>query len=282
VQGLVGTALHSPPFRINWEGGRMFSRPPGFNARAWVAQFNHSLVTLVVLPYIQWKRPKYWILIVGLFSGVILPQIRAVIGAFVTGFGTQLVFSRKAESKKELIRRFLIAMLVAVLCIGAIAYLRPGFTHNISTGAGRDKIFAASIEIFKHYPNTGIGGGRYFQENYQKAWVDLGWHTNPPSYLESHIGHSHSDYLMLLVQHGWPALLLWLGFVIHALRFAWRYGSTQEKIVFTSLVIMHQVAGLAETYLDYSNTTYAIALCYGLALHGPFRRYQVLKASSSG
>jgi hypothetical protein len=274
LQGFVGVDLNATPLRINWDGGDTFSRPPGFNRRAWVTQFIHSFVSLVVLPYVVWSKPRSWLLMIALFSGVILPQIRGVIASFIAAYGVQLVFIKRAVNFKILFQRAAIAGMIAIVFIGAIAILRPDFSNNLLSGNGRDKIFIASLEIFKEYPHTGIGGGEHFKKHYQQAWVDLGWHTDPPSFLESKIGHTHSDYLMLLVHHGWPALFLWLGFLIHCLRFVWQHGSHQERILFTSLVIMHQVAGLAETYLDYSNTTYTILLCYGLALHGPIRRFQ--------
>ena len=44
-------------------------------------------------------------------------------------------------------------------------------------------------------------------------------------------------------------------------------------MMFFSLVVFHHLAGLSETYLDYSNATYTIFLCYGLALHSPIKRY---------
>lgn len=282
IQGFVGVSLHAPPLRINWEGGPLFSRPPGFNARAWITQFNHSIITLAILPYIEWKKPKAWLLIAGLFTGVILPQIRAVIAAFIAGLGLQILFSKENQSRKEIVKRFLIVFILAVVCLSAVAMLRPDFFKNLSTVSGRDQIFAASYEVFTHNPTTGIGAHAYFKDLYMQAWKDLGMHTDPPSWLEIGIGHQHSDYLMLLVRHGWPSLLFWLGFVIHSLVFVWKYGDKRERILYTSLIVMHHVAGLAETYLDYTNTMYAIALCYGLALHGPIKRYQASRVPVHG
>lgn len=276
IQGIVGIDLKSPPLRISWEGGGIQHRPSGFYGRPWVTQFIHSLVTLVVLPNVAWNKPRSWLLITGLFSGVIFPQVRGVIAAFITALGIQILFMKQAANSRTLVRRVAILGVVAIISIGTIAIIHPTFGKNLLTGNGRDKIFTASFQVFLQHPHTGIGGGEHFKQHYQQAWIDLGWHTEPPHFLET-IGHTHSDYLLLLAHHGWPALVLWLGFVIHCWRFVWRYGNQQERIVFTSLVIMHQVAGLAETYLDYSNTTYAIILCYGLALHGPIRRFQSIR-----
>ena len=240
-------------------------------------QFNHSIITLAILPFIKWKESRHWLLITGLFSGVVLPQIRAVLAAFVAGLGIQLLFSKSSEDKKQTVRRLVLFIAIASVLAGTVAALRPDFFDQIMSANGRDKIFAASFEIVKKYPITGMGGGKHFKENYKQGWVDLGRHTNPPNSLEG-IGHTHSDYLLLLVRHGWPGLLLWLGFVLHLSLFVWKHGNRQEKIVFMSLVAMHQIAGLMETYLDYSNTIYALFLCYGLALHGPIKRYQADKS----
>ncbi|MCK4707950.1 MAG: hypothetical protein KAU21_04975, partial [Gammaproteobacteria bacterium] len=266
AQGIIGVDLTASPLRINWDGGRAFARPPGFNTRPWETQFIHSLVSLSILPYLAWRKVYSWFLVLALLSGVILPQIRAVIAAFLGGFGLQLIFLSGTQNKKTLLRRIFLIAIIAVVSIAAMAFLRPTFTKNIATGNGRDKIFVASFEVFKQYPHTGIGGGRNFKEHYLQAWKDLGWHNQKkPQFLEVKIGHAHSDALMLLAHHGWPALFLWTAFILHCLLFVWKNGSPQERTIFFSLVIMHHIAGLAETYLDYSNTTYAIFLCYGLA-----------------
>lgn len=273
AQGVIGVDLNASPLRINWDGGRLFARPLGFNGRPWETQFIHSLVSLAVFPYLVWRKFYSWLLILPLLTGVVLPQIRGVIAAFLGAFGIQLLFLKEVNSLKQLLRNIIFIAVVGVACLSIIAFLHPGFTKNLSTGNGRDKIFTASFEVFKQYPHTGLGGGRYFKEHYQQAWVDLGWHKDRPSSLEMNIGHTHNDALMLLAHHGWPALLLWLAFVLHCIRFVWQYGTKRERTVFISLVAMHHIAGLAETYLDYSNTAYAIFLCYGLALHGPIKRW---------
>ena len=273
LQALTGVDLNDSPLRINWTDGHLFDRTPGFNQRPWETQFIHSMVFLAILPHLEWRKIKTWLLCIVLFSGIVLPQIRAVIAAFIAAFGFQLVFSDRTRNTKTLIRRLFMVSIMALLCIGTIAALRPNFASELATGNGRDKIFPASYEVFAQNPHTGMGGGRHFKENYQQAWVDLGWHNDEYQILESEFGHAHNDGLMLLTHHGWPALLLWIGFIGHCLIFVWKYGNRGERVLFISLVAMHHIAGLAETYLDYSNTTYTIFLCYGLALHKPFRRY---------
>ncbi|MBD3670260.1 MAG: O-antigen ligase family protein [Gammaproteobacteria bacterium] len=270
LQALLGINYHAPPFRINWDGGALFHRTSGFNGRPWVAQFNHSIITLAILPYLKWKSARAWLLISALFTGILLPQIRAVLAAFIAGAGIQALFAKPSTDYRDITKRIIVVVILAAVAVVIVAALRPDFYRGLMTGNGRDMIFIASFEIFKEFPHTGIGGGEYFLQHYQEAWKSLGW--DPRHYLAG-IGHTHNDFLLLLVHHGWPALLLWLGFVIHSLVFVWKHGNQKERVVFISLVVMHHVAGLAETYLDYSNTTYAIALCYGLALHGPVRRY---------
>lgn len=273
AQALIGLDLDTSPLRINWENGKLFDRTTGFNGRPWVTQFIHSMILLAVLPNLEWSRVKTWIAFIALLTGILLPQIRAVILAFIAALGIQLVLTNNTGNTKTLIRRLSVIGIITVLCIGTIAVLRPDFFNTLATGNGRDKIFPASFEIFKQYPHTGIGGGQHFKENYQQAWVDLGWQNNGHNALESTIAHAHNDSLMLLAHHGWPALLLWAGFIVHCLFFVWKHGKQNERILFLSLVAMHHIAGLSETYLDYSNTTYTILLCYGLALREPIRRY---------
>lgn len=274
IQALVGVDLNDSPLRINWADGKLFDRAPGFNGRPWETQFIHSMIFLTVLSHLEWRKIKTWLICIALSTGVILPQIRAVIAAFIAAISLQLAFSDRTRSTKTLIRRLSVISIITILCIGTIAALRPDFFNKLATGNGRDKIFPASFEIFKQNPHTGIGGGRHFKEHYQQAWVDLGWHKDEYQSLESSIGHTHNDFLMLLTHHGWPALLLWIGFIGHCLIFVWKYGNQRERVLFISLVAMHHIAGLSETYLDYSNTTYTIFLCYGLALHGPIKRFR--------
>jgi len=287
IQAIMGVNLEASPWRISWDGGmlsdrppgfnyRPSDRPPGFNYRPWETQFIHSAITLVVLPNLAWKKARSWFLLMTLFTGVILPQIRAVIVAFIGAVGMQMMFKR-ADNNKVLLKRFLFLAIIASLCIGAIATLRPDFSKTLLSGNGRDKIFAASFHVFTQYPHTGVGGGEYFKKHYQQAWVDLGMHNEEkPHFLETNIGHPHSDALLLLAHHGWPALFLWTAFILHCLVFVWKYGNNRDRTLFISLVAFHHVAGLAETYLDYSNTTYTIFLCYGLALHSPIQRYKAI------
>ena len=277
AQALIGLDLDASPLRIDWEDGMLFDRATGFNGRPWETQFIHSMILLSILPHLEWNRLKTWLAFPALLSGVLLPQIRAVIAAFIAALGIQLIFTEQPGSTKILLRRLSTVIVITILCIGTIAALRPDFFNKLATGNGRDRIFPASYEIFKQYPLTGIGGGEHFKEHYQQSWIDLGWHEEGYQHLEDSIGHAHSDGLMLLAHHGWPALLLWTGFIIHCLIFVWRHGKHSERILFISLVTMHHIAGLSETYLDYSNTTYTLILCYGLALHKPARRY--LKSS---
>lgn len=271
MQGIWGINLNDSPFRIAWDYSFDFGRTPGFNKRPWETQFIHSLAVLIVIPYLTRFNYKVWLLVPIIFIGVILPQIRAVLAAFFVGLSLQIVFLTD-DNKKKLINLFTI-MLLAVACIAVMASLRPNFFKNLDNGNGRAAIFQASYETFKQHPHLGIGGGEYFGENYKKSWDDLGmsktWLYN--------IGHTHNDVLMLLVHHGWPALVLWLGFIIHSFLFVWRYGAHKDRVIFASLIAMHHVAGLAETYLDYSNTTYAILLCYGLAMHGAVSNYRKLQ-----
>ncbi|PCI08418.1 MAG: hypothetical protein COB77_02250, partial [Gammaproteobacteria bacterium] len=208
-------------------------------------------------------------------------QIRAVIAAFIVALSIQLVFGRQCD-RASLVRRLAQVSIIALLCIGTIAALRPDFSTNLLTGNGRDKIFTASFEIFMQSPHTGMGGGEHFQKTYQRTWKDLNMPTdgNNLNFYKT-IGHAHSDVLMLLTHHGWPALLLWAGFIIHCLIFIWKYGNQYERMLFLSIAAMHQIAGLSETYLDYSNTTYAVILCYGLALHNPIRKYQQIKSNQA-
>ena len=278
LQAIIGLDLNATPWRINWDGGLMFERTPGFNKRAWVIQFIHSLVGLVMLPHIKWNKPIHIIAFTGFITGVVLPQVRGVIAALCVGFGTQLMFVKQSLKKADYIKRAFVILIFAALLIGTLAYLRPGFLNSMAGGNNRDAIFTVSIEMYKQNPHTGIGGGKHFQDLYIQTWDNLS--ENPilkgksGSGLHTQIGHTHSDYIMLLVHNGWPALLLWLAFVIHSLKFVWQFGTHSERIIFTSLVLMHHIAGIAETYLDYSNTAYAIFLCYGLAMHGPIKRYQ--------
>lgn len=280
AQALIGVDLDASPLRINWENGNLFERPPGFNGRPWETQFIHSMILLTVLSYFEWRKFKTWLAFIALFTGIILPQIRAVIIAFIAAFGIQLLFTDNTSNTKTLIRRLSVITILTLLCIGTIAALRPNFFHDLATGNGRDKIFTASFEIFKRHPHTGIGGGEHFKENYLQSWANHpDWQNNESNRkeelqrLESTVAHAHNDGLMLLVHHGWPALLLWTLFIGHCLIFLWQHGNRSERILFISLAAMHHLAGLSETYLDYSNTTYTIFLCYGLALHKPVRRY---------
>jgi len=280
TQGFMGVDLTASPWRIDWEGSRSFHRPPGFNTRPWETQFIHSLVFISIMPYLVWKKVHTWFLVLALFSGVILPQIRAVIAAFFSAISLHVIFLNKSVNKKSIVRNVVILSVIALISISVMVFLRPGFTKNLTSGNGRDKIFVASFEIFKQYPHTGLGGGEYFKQHYRQSWKDLSWHDeNKPAVLEVDIGHAHNDALMLLVHHGWPALFLWTAFILHCLLFVWKHGSNRERTIFVSLVVMHHIAGLAETYLDYSNTTYAVFLCYGLALHGPIKRWQQSKQS---
>lgn len=275
TQVIVGVNLASPPLRINWEGIKVYfagSRPPGFKYRPWETQFIFSLIALFILPWINWKKKSSWFLAFCLATGIILPQIRAVIVAFIVSFGVQFLFLKEKVYKKDFIKSIVIVTLVGILLIAIMSFIHPEMFHNIASGNGRDKIFLASFEIFMQYPITGVGGGQFFQQEYQKAWVDLGINGIGSS-LHKGIGHAHNDYIMLLVHHGLPAMILWFGFIIHSFLFVLKYGSRKESVVFVSLAMMHHVAGLSETYLDYSTTTYAIFLCYGVLLREPILNY---------
>lgn len=276
TQSLIGVDLNNSPLRIDWEGGELFKRPPGFNSRPWETQFIHSMIMLTVLSQLDWKKTRTWIAGFALSTGIILPQIRAVIAAFVVALGLQLIFSSDSKNTKLLKKRLAGFVIITLVSIGTIATLRPDFTNTLATGNGRDKIFPASFEIFSHYQNTGIGGGKHFKDEYQQAWnrLELPRNNGIDNILYNGIGHAHNDILLLLTHHGWPALLLWLGFVLHSLNFVWKHGEQKDKILYLSLITMHHVAGLSETYLDYSNTTYTILLCYGLALHRPYKKYK--------
>ena len=276
IQVVVGMNAANPPLRINWEGEAMSwaaSRPAGFKYRPWETQFIFSLVALLILPWINWKKKSSWVLLACLGSGILLPQIRAVIIAFIIAFGVQVLFLKGTISRKSLIRGFVVVTLIGVILLAVMSYFHSGLFHNIATGNGRDKIFLASFEVLKQYPITGIGGGEFFQQQYQQAWLDLGIEGGNSS-LHMGIGHAHNDYLMLLVHNGLPAIILWFGFVIHSFLFVLKYGSYKESIMFVSLVLMHHIAALSETYLDYSTTTYAIFLCYGVLLRGPVINYK--------
>jgi len=275
VQGLIGVDLDASPLRINWDGGELFSRPPGFNRRAWETQFIFSMVFLTVFMLYRSRGKAYWFTMISLISGVLLPQIRAVFAAFIVALSWQIIFRRPSGDVMLLLRKLGLIALVAIIGFSAMAYLRPNFSKNLLSGNGRDKIFVVSFEVVKEFPLTGVGGGEYFKEHYQKAWLELGWSSKSPLF---DIGHAHNDMLMMLAHHGWPMLLLWLGFVLHSLLFVWKHGKRRDKVLFSSLVIMHHFAGLAETYMDYSNTTYAIMLCYGMALHGPTMRWKKQRA----
>lgn len=270
LQGFYGMNINSTPFKIAWDTSLSFGRPAGFNNRPWETQFIHSMVGLVLWPYFSMKKMYAWILFSALFTGVVVPQVRAVFIGFIAGLAPIVLFLK--GDNKNIVRKLLVLLVVTMVSIGIMAFLRPSFFKNLESGNNRDKIFMASYQVFKNNPHTGIGGGKYFHENYQQAWQELGM-DGVGSFLYK-IGHTHNDILMLLVHHGWPALLLWLGFVIHSYLFVWQYGSRRDRVLFAGLIIMHHVAGLAESYLDYSNTTYALLLCYGIAMHGALKNYK--------
>lgn len=275
AQSLIGVDLNNTPLRINWSGDDLFSRAPGFNSRPWETQFIHSMVLLTIFSQLDWRKTWSWLTGIALSTGVILPLIRAVIAAFIAALSIQLIFSDKTENNRVFLKRLATIAIISILCIGTIAALRPDFFNSLTTGNGRDRIFSASYEIFLQHPHTGIGGGEHFQSEYQSAWKHLGMPTDTEKdiFLYSKIGHAHNDILFLLSHNGWPALLLWSGFIIHCLIFVLKNGNRQDKVLFISLSSMHFIAGLSETYLDYSNTIYTLLLCYGLALHNPYRRY---------
>lgn len=273
LQLIYGVNLNTPPFRIDWSTNNSSLRPAGFNYRPWETQFIYSMVTLSILPYIKWKKPYSWFLFTNLIIGTLLPQIRGVLVGFITAISTQILFTRKTGSlpshRLSIIKSAIAVIFIIILAIGSMAHLRQNFFDNWSSANNRNKVFTASIKIFTEHPITGIGGGKHFKEHYQQAWDTLEY---PKSYLRK-IGHAHNDYLMLLSHHGIPALFLWLGFIIHSLLFVWKNGKKEDTVIFSSLVIMHFIAGLMETYLDYGNTTYTFMLCYALALHRPISMY---------
>jgi len=275
LQGIYGINLNDKPFRIAWVDNQQFGRTPGFNDRPWESQFIHSIVMLLVWSHFSLKNTKTWILLAGLFSGVVLPQIRAVFLGLIASFTSIVIFSSK--NKSTLLKKLSLIVILAIVGIAIMSFLRPSFFKNLESGNGRDQIFKVSYQIFLEYPHTGLGGGEYFKKHFQEEWLEL----NMPKNGLFNIGHTHNDILMLLVHHGWPALLFWLGFIIHSLKFVWQYGDKKDRILFTSLVVFHHVAGLAESYLDYSNTTYALLLCYGVAMHGSYRNYNAIRSGHS-
>lgn len=273
-QSIYGVAVDANFLHLKWGEAATydFSRARGFNKRLWIPSFIHSLVLVFFsLSIFNKKFISHWLILIALFTGVVLPQTRAMIIALVVVCGFVLFFGRK-DSYIKFFYKAVIFILISLLLVIALFYLRPGIVHKISMESPRVIIFLTSFDIFKEYPFTGLGGGEYYLDHYKEAFSNR--YSGADNIAQKSYGHTHNDFLMLLTHHGWPALLLWLGFIAHSIKFVWQYGDKKERNLFLSLVLFQHVVSLAETYLDYSTTTYAIMLFYGLALHGPVQKYK--------
>lgn len=141
--------------------------------------------------------------------GTLLTQSRSAVGVL-----TLVVLVRGAVSYSQNVRRGLLHLTIAAVCVGAVVAIgrvRGKFDEEFITGATtsltyRAEYWAASVAMLRDHPWTGVGPGN-FRSHYLRYKL-------PESSEE--ISDPHNWLLELAVTGGIPAAVLFLGFLVTA------------------------------------------------------------------
>ena len=161
---------------------------------------------------------------------------------------------RRLESAGGLRRRMLLGSAAIIVIIGVSLFLMPQhiktrFQTIIKQPIGfmgeRPQWWQTSLELIRKYPLTGIGLGR-FRYEYQ--------HSGPPEQYNIPY-HAHNIYLHIAVEHGIPALLLFLWMVVvicqqvYGIRQANGFWGSGTFIGASGFLISALIYGLADNIL---------------------------------
>ena len=260
LQAIIGLDDNLAPWRIS-TAGEQWDRVVGFQSRPWVFSYLGAIAAILFASMINdekwWKHAyvRYALLLSAVFC-MVLAQIRAPMIALLVAFMHLL----SGNFQKIGLKKLLLAAIILSALFILSALMRDNMFQGLGSFNGRIPIWQATLEVLQNNPLWGVGRS-HFQGFYMEAWDVV--HNDPKNWLRT-IGHPHSDYLSLAVYYGLPALLAYLGFLLSLVRWAWNIRLVDPKTSRTMAAVLSFViiAGIAENYIDFGITFYAMLTAY--------------------
>jgi len=164
-----------------------------------------------------------------------------------------------------------VAILAAALLagVGALMLMAPSSMNRMVHGDdGRFAIWrVAAVEIAEH-PWFGLGGSSIFRETYNAAFARVLPVADNEFKAAGGAPHAHSSLISLAANFGLPAMLLYLAFMVQALKHGYRARQRHPRAwaLAAALALTSLVAGVFEDLAGHSASAYATYVLIGLAL----------------
>jgi O-antigen ligase len=216
------------------------------------------------------KRWIVWILAMALIViAIVLNFSRSGIGILFAGSALWLgafAFRQRSPSRLVLGVSFLLLLLTALLLFGGQTFERFHLRDFGSAGILTDfrwQIFHDTFRLIRNSPWCGIGFGNF--ESIFAIFRDASLSDRPAS-------HPESDWLWLLAELGWPAVVLTIvGIALLVSRvFPLRVGTNQGYRLATLIAaLLFAIHGIVDVSGHRVGTAFAAVFLLGLSLHRP-------------